>query len=124
MRLEITFTEILNRSWSEEKDSMGVPFGIKWLHCELTHSTKHQECIFEEEILRRQRSMIARAIYVQLMPMLRVFSVIKFTHEASKLDKQLTNEQMWFPEPPSMWRRGHLVHWIHERLPLPLPLPK
>jgi hypothetical protein len=65
MRLEVAFAETINRLWNDRDDAdetKHVPFGIKWLHCEFAHGAEHQECIFDEEIFRRQRSVNARAI--------------------------------------------------------------
>lgn len=64
VRFEVAFTGTANRSWCTGKDVeeiICVPFGIKWLHCEFTHCAEHQECVFEEEILRGQRSMVVVA---------------------------------------------------------------
>ncbi len=63
VRLEVTFTGIIDRlEEAEVEEIMYVPFGVKWLHCELTHRTEHQERVLDEQIVRRQRSMTAIAI--------------------------------------------------------------
>ncbi len=65
MRLEVTFTRINDWLRCEVvgvEETMCMPFGVKWFHCELTHCAEHQECVLDEQIFRRHRSMMARAI--------------------------------------------------------------
>jgi hypothetical protein len=65
VRLEVTFTGTIDQLTCEEvevEETMHVPFGVKWLHCELTHCAEHQECVLDEQVFRRQWSIIARAI--------------------------------------------------------------
>lgn len=98
MRLEVALAGIVNRLWTEGDDTeetMRAPLCIKWLHCEFAHCAEHQECVLEEEVVRSQMSMTARAIYMGFL-VLGVFSIVKFTLGDRKLDTLLTNTRGTF----------------------------
>lgn len=65
VRLEVTLTGTIDRlrcETVEVEETMYVPFGVKWLHCELTHCAEHQECVLDKQIFYSQWSVIAGAI--------------------------------------------------------------